>query len=212
MQHRRKLRLLSIRQPSNLRQSLGARALRPLMWLLLPMNNRVQMSKQPMSQLHRPGRHEHAVRQSQSSKKLHRQVLRSQWLWKRLHRKSSIFPDRSERAVADVRSKTLPLLKSRSYQTTTTLKPLVKLAKLMESPLMVLRTSVPVTNVPGVAVAAAVAVGMWLPMPDRTPKMPLVTPMKQQPMRHPVILHPAQRAHDEAVVDAGAPVNLRQQK
>jgi hypothetical protein len=41
MQHRRKLRLLSIRQPSNLRQSLGARALRPLMWLLLPMNNRV---------------------------------------------------------------------------------------------------------------------------------------------------------------------------
>jgi hypothetical protein len=77
---------------------------------------------------------------------------------------------------------------------------------------MVLRTSVPVTNVPGVVVAAAVAVGMSFPMPGRTPKMPLVKPMNQQPMKHPVIRHPAQRAHDEAVVDASAPVNLRQQK
>jgi hypothetical protein len=79
MQHRRKPPLLPIRQQSNLRPSLGAREQKPLMWLSLPMNNRVQMSKQPMSQLHRPGRHEHAVRQSQSSKKLHRQVLLSQW-------------------------------------------------------------------------------------------------------------------------------------
>jgi hypothetical protein len=129
-----------------------------------------------------------------------------------LHRKSLYLPDRSARAVADVRLKTLPLLKSRSYQTTTTHKPLVKLAKLMKSPLMVLRTTVPATNVPGVAVAAVVAVGMSFPMPGRTPKMPLVKPMKQQPMKHPVIRHPAQRAHDEAEVDAGAPVNLRQQK
>jgi hypothetical protein len=77
---------------------------------------------------------------------------------------------------------------------------------------MVLRTSVPVTNVPGVVVAAAVAVGMSFPMPGRTLRMPPVKPMKQQPMRHPVILHPAQHAHGVVVVDASAPVKLRQQK
>jgi hypothetical protein len=41
MQHPRKLRLLSIRQQINLRQSRGARALKPLIRLSLPMNKRV---------------------------------------------------------------------------------------------------------------------------------------------------------------------------
>ena len=139
-------------------------------------------------------------------------MLRSQRLRKRLHSRLSIFPDRSARAVADVLLKTPPLSKYRPYLSTTTLKPLVKLSKSLASPLTVWRTSVPVTNVPGVAVAAAAAVGMSFPMPGRTLRMPLAKPMKQHPMRHPPTSHPDQHAHGAVVVDAGAPVNRRQQK